>query len=173
MDKKEFDGLPAAIRACINAGLDTDKLRKMFKEWYSLCRKQQTLSSGNEQGSQEEQKEAKETLNNDGGKNNMVRMKDQSFEQLAEEMRKAEIEVSIAMASKQALSVVQQRIDQIERDRTSRFEILQEMLEEICLREMDFHLDLQIPRKDTILELPCINSVSGIFDPVLEMSGEI
>ncbi len=144
VDKKEFDGLAAAIRACTNAGLDTSKFRKMFKEWYALCRKQNSLSSEN-----------------------------QSFDELSEDMRKAEIEVSIAMAPKQALSVVQQRIDQIERDRMRRFEILREMLEEICLREMDFHLELKIPKKDTILELPCINSVSGIFDPILEMTGEI
>jgi len=199
VDKKEFNGLTTAIRACTNAGLDTNKFRNMFKEWYSLCRQQHALSNGksHDQGQEQTEKEGKDKEeekgtsskdeddddddddDNDDGTNDKslkttsTPTKQQTFAELAEEMRKAEIEVSIAMAPKQALSVVQQRIDQIEKDRNRRFEILQEMLDEICLREMDFHLELNIPKKDVLLELPPINSVSGIFDPVLEMTGEM
>jgi hypothetical protein len=165
VDKKEFDGLTSAIKAC--ACLDTDHFRTMYKEWYSLCKKQQVLSTGKyrlndnneDQGKQDEKVE--------------INSEQLSFEELAEEMRKAEIEVSIAMASRQALSVVQQRINQIEKDRIIRFEILKEMLDEICVREMDFRLELKLPSKDSILELPRITTVSGIFDFVLEMTGEI
>ena len=109
---------------------------------------------------------------NEGESYSMKSNNQLTFDELAEEMRKAEIEVSIAMASRQALSVVQQRIDQIVQDRLKRFEILQEIVKEVCLREMDFHLDLKIPSKDFILELPRIETVSGIFEPALRLAGE-
>jgi len=160
-DKKDFFdvNLDEAIKAC--ADLDTEKLCSSYKKWYSLCVKQRNLCSGG-----------------DGkvGKNNgttSVNQTKQTFEELAEVMSKAEMEWTIAIASRQALSVVQKRIEQIEQDCSKRFEILQEMLEEVCLREMDFHLELRRPLKDTVLELPVVKTVRGIFDPALEMAGEM
>ena len=160
VDKKEFDNLVVATKRCAVA-LDTDIFCVKFKEWYKLCQSQRQLTSGKmDQKSNESESYSMKS-------NNQL-----TFDELAEEMRKAEIEVSIAMASRQALSVVQQRIDQIVQDRLKRFEILQEIVKEVCLREMDFHLDLKIPSKDFILELPRIETVSGIFEPALRLAGE-
>ena len=92
---------------------------------------------------------------------------------MSQEIRKAEIEVSIAVASSQALYMVRQRIEQIENDRQKRFDIMREMVEECCLREMDIRFHLVPPEKDCILELPEIQSAPGLFHPALEMAGEI
>ena len=95
-----------------------------------------------------------------------------SLDELSEQMRHAEIEVSIAMASSQALSLVRQRIEMLENDRQKKFEILQEMVMEICLREMDFSINLLLPEKDAVLVLPDIKSALGLFEPALDLAGE-
>jgi len=88
-----------------------------------------------------------------------------SLEALSEKMRMAEIEVSIAMAPRNALSPYRKSIELLENDRQKKFDILQEMVMEICLREMDLVINLLLPAKDAILVLPDIKSVSGLFEP--------
>ena len=39
-------------------------------------------------------------------------------------------------------------------DRDKRFEVLKEMVEEVCRREMNLHVELLAPDKDLTLELP-------------------
>jgi len=146
VEKKEIEPLPAAIKSC--AGFESDKFCKSYREWYDLSGQQRELSMGSGESGP-------------------------SLDEISEEIRKAEIEVSIAMASSQGLSVVLQRIDHIEKDRLKRFEILQEMVEECCLREMDLSIHLVAPDQDCVLELPEIKSAPGLFDPALEMAGEL
>lgn len=172
IDKRDFDGLASSLKAC-SVEVDTDAFCAKFKEWYSLCKSQKELTE-QKPDNNHAKVEKNDMDNSSSTTETTIKTHDQlSFDNLVEGMRKAEIEVSIAIASRQALSVVQQRIGQIEQDRLKRFEILQEMLKEVCVREMDFHLDLKIPEKDYTLELPKIDTVSGIFDPVLEMFEEI
>lgn len=146
VEKKEMETLPAAIGACANANFHAEKFSKAYTEWYDFSVQQRELAQG-----------AKG---------------EPSLNELSQDIRKAEIEVSIAMASSQALSMVRQRIELIEKDRLKRFEILKEMVEECCLREMDIRLNLVVPDKDCILELPEIRSAPGLFHPALEMAGE-
>ncbi len=162
VEKKEVDGLSSAIRSC--AGFDGERFSTLYKEWYDLSHKQQQLSMGRlcPDGTSSTSSSTKST----------TKPKPTSLEDLSEEIRKAEIEVSIAMASSQALTVVQQRIEQIEKDRLKRFEILQEMVEECCLREMDLNIQLVAPDQDCVLELPQLRSVQGIFDPALQIASD-
>jgi hypothetical protein len=46
------------------------------------------------------------------------------------------------------------------------------MVMEICLREMDFVINLILPEKDAILVLPDIKAVLGLFDAALEFDSE-
>lgn len=179
VDRREFDNLPSTMKTCA-VGVNIDHLQLMCKEWYSLSKKQQQLSKGGpgilNTTENDNTKEQTAQTDSDGTlkQESPLSQQDQlSFKELAEEMRKAEMELRLAMASRQALSVVQQRIYQIESDKEKRFQILQEMLKEVCLREMDFELELKKPDKHCVLELPKIETVSGIFDPVLEVCGEI
>lgn len=144
VEKKEIETLPAAIRAC--AGFDGAAFTKAYIDWYEFSKHQRELSIGF--GSLP------------------------SLDELSEQMRHAEIEVSIAMASSQALSLVRQRIEMLENDRQKKFEILQEMVMEICLREMDFSINLLLPEKDAVLVLPDIKSALGLFEPALDLAGE-
>ena len=173
IDKKEFEGLNSAMKTCSSPDLDVDSFKTKFKEWYSLCLKQHEQPKPKQSSflSDDLKVELEKTLGTKVYKETMGEDSEPTLHDLAEKMRKAEIEVSIAIASRQQLSLVQQKIDQLEKDRMKRFEILQDILEEVCLREMDFHLNLRVPKKDAQLELPLITSVSGIFDAVLEVNG--
>jgi len=153
IEKKEVDGLTSAIKAC--SGFDGNRFSSLYKQWYELSQKQQQIRITANRGN--------------GARHTGTPL---SLEGLSEEIRKAEIEVSIAMASSASLSVVQQRIEHMEKDRLKRFGILKEMVEECCLREMDLAIKLVPPEKECVLELPEIRSAQGIFEPALEIAGE-
>ncbi len=149
VEKKEMEALPTAIRAC--ASFKSEKFVEAYTEWYDSSVRQRELSNG--------------TTATTGGKKG-----GKTLYELSQDIRKAEIEVSIAKASTQALSMVMQRILHIETDRLKRFAILKEMVEECCAREMDIKLNLVPPRKDCILELPRIPAAPGLFHTALEAS---
>jgi hypothetical protein len=97
----------------------------------------------------------------------------QSLENLIEELRLTEIHASIANSS-QSASLAQNKISQIEVDRMKRFEVLKDMVEECCIREMNLKIDIKAPKKDLILQLPLTDgSVSGLFDVALTSAGEL
>jgi hypothetical protein len=97
-----------------------------------------------------------------------------SFTDLAERIRKAEMiqGISSCATSDASLSVVRQRLLQIMADRDKRFEVLREVVEEVCKREMNWHVHLIQPSDDTVLQLPNSTSVVGVFGPRLQMAGE-
>jgi hypothetical protein len=95
-----------------------------------------------------------------------------NFDDLSERIRRAEMEKGISVASEASLGVVRQRLEHIEADRQKRFEVLKEIVEEVCRREMNWHVKLTAPDKDLILALPS-TSVVGVFGPSLQMAGEI
>jgi hypothetical protein len=93
------------------------------------------------------------------------------FKDLSEQIRRAELEVSISRASETSLGVVRQRLELICSDRQKRFEVLSEMLQEVCLREMNLHVKLVAPKKHQLLELPRTSAV-GVFGTQLQMAHE-
>jgi hypothetical protein len=120
---------------------DDELFSCQFLDWYQIVRRQQELRS----------------------------FKD--FGELADKIRKAEMEVSIAGATQQSLSVVKQRLELIANDRQKRFEVLKEMVEEVCLREMNLHVQLNAPDPQRTLILPDTSAV-GFLGVPLEMAGE-
>jgi hypothetical protein len=121
--------------------LDDELFSCQFLDWYAIVQRQQELRS----------------------------VKD--FGELADEIRKAEMEVSIAGATQQSLSVVKQRLELIATDRQKRFEVLKEMVEEVCLREMNLHVQVNAPDPKRTLILPDTSAVGFLGIP-LEMAGE-
>ena len=91
--------------------------------------------------------------------------------ELAEDIRKAEMEMSLAGTTEQQLRVVQQRLEMIATDRQKRFDILKDMVEEVCLREMNLHVQVQAPDQQRTLILPQTSAV-GLFGIPLQMVGE-
>lgn len=94
-----------------------------------------------------------------------------SFEALGEEIRLAEMEMSIAAASSQSLQVIRQRLEVIDTDRTKRFEVLKQMVEDVCFREMNLFVVLQAPEKTRTLVLQETSAI-GLFGIPLQMAGE-
>ena len=92
-------------------------------------------------------------------------------EALESKIRNAEMEMSLAVASNQSLEMVRQRLGLIATDRQKRFEVLKQMVEEVCLREMNLHVCLEAPPKEKTLLLQQ-TSAFGLFGFVLQQAGE-
>ena len=99
----------------------------------------------------------------------LIRQND--FEELAELIRQAEIQMSLAAATNQSLDVVKLRLEAIESDREKRWEILKEILEDVCLREMNLRVEVLKPSKNKSLALQATSEL-GMFGLVLQMAGE-
>lgn len=140
-EKKELDVPPTVLKAC--SVLDVEIFEAQFKDWHAMVQRQRELSTGE-----------------DGP----------LFAELSEEIRIAEIEVSIAIAAQPALEMVRQRLDMLEKDRMKRFQVLKDIAGEVCLREMYMNLVLAPPAKDAVLELPEISSL-GVFGLQLQIAG--
>ena len=93
------------------------------------------------------------------------------FDDLSEQIRLAEIEKGISVASDSNLGQLRQRLELIATDRRKRYEVLRETVEEVCRREMNWHVKLLPPDKDSVLSLPA-TSVLGVYGPSLKMAGE-
>jgi hypothetical protein len=120
---------------------DFELFRCQFLDWYDMVVRQNELS------------------------------KEYSFDDLADDIRLAEMENSVAAASSQSLDVVRQRLELIVADREKRFEVLKETVEEICLREMNLFVELKAPEKMLTLELPG-TSARGLLGVALHLAGE-
>lgn len=148
--KKGEVEIPASItRACND--LDVELFQAQFEDWYAMVRQQRTLSDSS-------------VPDNDSGG-------EIPFVKLSERLRRAEIEVSIAAAKESALGMVRQRLESKENDREKRFDVLKEMVEDVCRREMNLHINLTPPDKHMALYLP-ETSATGLFALPLQLAGE-
>jgi len=98
---------------------------------------------------------------------------------LPEDIRQTEIQMSVAGAASQTrgqrsstLPMVKDRLTKIVSDRQQRLEVLKEMAEELCLREMHLYVDVQGPPPDKALVLPETSSAVGFLGIPLQLAGE-
>jgi hypothetical protein len=91
--------------------------------------------------------------------------------QLAEQLRRAEMQMSLAMAPAESLEVVRHRVELISSDRQKRFEVLKECIEDVCLREMFLYVALTAPETTTPLALNPTSAL-GVFGLPLRLAGE-
>lgn len=162
LDKKESEIPAPLLKACISS-LDTEMFQAQFEDWYDLSQRQAELMSCLEE--KEDDKASCRVV--------VPYAKSLVFQKLAEDIRGAEMELSIAMAPLQALSTVRQRLEQVENDRTKRFHVLQEIVTDLCAREMDLRVNLKCPKKQSLLRLPEMPSALGVFGVLLLSHGEI
>lgn len=94
-----------------------------------------------------------------------------NFDELSEKIRNAEMEASIRAANQESLELVKERLERLSKDRTLRFEVLKDMVEEVCAREVNWKIVLTQPEKDCVLILPP-TSVVGLVGTVLQRAGE-
>jgi hypothetical protein len=91
--------------------------------------------------------------------------------EIADEIRLAELKMSVAGANKASLQLVKERLVGIQEDRSNRLVICKEMIEEVCLREMNLFVTLTGPKADRPLELK-ETSANGFFGIPLENAFE-
>lgn len=104
-------------------------------------------------------------------KRQVALVKASDLEALEASIRNAEMEMSIAAASDESLGMVRQRLELIATDRQKRFDVLKQIVEEVCLREMNLYVDLKEPDKgQTLLLQP--TSALGLFGLALKKAGE-
>jgi hypothetical protein len=120
---------------------DNELFQCYFQDWYTLVKRQKELTSKTD------------------------------FSQLAEKLRRAEMQMSLAVAPVESLEVVRQRVESIASDRAKRFEILNEMIHEVCLREMNLHVKVISPERTKPLLLRPTSAL-GIFGVPLQIRGE-
>jgi hypothetical protein len=81
-------------------------------------------------------------------------VQNEEFREFANTLRETEIELGIAVASKSSLEMLVMRLGVMERDRQARFDLLQEIIHDISLRELGGNITLSPLRADIVAEMP-------------------
>jgi hypothetical protein len=121
--------------------LDDELFRCYFEDWLAMVRRQHELT------------------------------REKDFYESAERLRRAEIQNSLAGATQQSLQVVRQRLEAIESDREQRFRVLTEVLEEVCLRELNMPIQVYALEKHAVLSLNSTSAICvfGAFGMILKL----
>jgi hypothetical protein len=90
---------------------------------------------------------------------------------LPDRIRQAEMAMSIAGAPEQSLNMVKERLEKMQADRKLRLDVLKELLEDLCLREMNLYVHVTGPDPKQSLVLKK-TSVVGFLGIPLQMAGE-
>ena len=90
---------------------------------------------------------------------------------LPDKIAKTEMKVSIAGATKKSLNLVKERLELMTSDRQQRLDVLQEMVQELCLREMNIFVKVKGPDLQKTLELK-ETSALGFLGVPLQLAGE-
>ena len=139
--------------------------KKMFEaqymDWFDMVKRQQELNVG----------EADSTTAVDGGvKQDLI--PNITLSELSKVIRDAEIELSIAMASKEQLERVYKRLEALRVDKAARYKVLAQIVFDVGYRELNDGILVEYPPDDLVIEFPKL-SVLGIFGQQLTLSGEV
>ena len=103
---------------------------------------------------------------------NNVEESQPSLSELSEIIREAEIELSIAMASKDQLELVHQRLKVMHADIEARYLVMGQIVNDIGKRELNVSISLSPRRTDLTADFPTL-SEPGLFGTQLLLSGEV
>jgi hypothetical protein len=124
------------------ARLDVELFRCHFLDWFMLVKQQNELSTTHQ------------------------------FSNLAEDIRQAELEVSLAaITTTEALQVIAQRLHVLEQDRGKRFRVLEEVIYDVGRSSLNLSISVSPPDSREVLELRP-TSAKGVFGDSLESVGE-
>jgi hypothetical protein len=93
-------------------------------------------------------------------------------EDLPDQIRQAEMAMSMAGAPDKSLTMVKQRLVEMHSDRQLRLEVLKELLEDLCLREMNLYVNITGPDPRQSLSLKHTSAV-GFLGVPLQLAGEV
>ncbi|KAL7531082.1 hypothetical protein ACHAXR_006037, partial [Thalassiosira sp. AJA248-18] len=136
---------------------DEDMFRAQYKDWFDMVKRQQELNAG---GS-----DPRMAVNS-------TEDPPTSLSELSETIREAEIELSIAMASKDQLERVHKRLGALRADKSARYKVLRHIVFDIGFRELNDGILVEPPADDATVEFPKL-SEPGVFGDQLTLSGEV
>merc|ERR1711966_102674 len=114
--------------------------RAQFKDWFDMVSRQQKLNAGRVDATTDD---AATTLS-----------------ELSKTIREAEIELSIAMASKDQLERVHKRLEALRADKLARYKVLAQIVFDVGYRELNDGVVVEPPAEDDmIVEFPNLSFV--------------
>ena len=134
---------------------DEELFSARYKDWYDMVKLQQELNAGRNDNRSQQHDETPTTLS-----------------ELSDIVREAEIELSIAMASRDQLERVYTRIEALRMDKAARYKVLAQIVFDVGYRELNHGILVEEspPEDDTVL-YPHL-SLPGVFGVQLTLSGE-
>lgn len=91
---------------------------------------------------------------------------------IVDRIRKQETQVEVADASEESLENFKGNLEDATDDRQQRLEILQDLVEDVCLREMNLHILINDPDPQETLALKEMSAL-GFFGVPLQLAGEV
>ena len=128
---------------------DSETFRAQYQDWYDMVERQAELVGGDS--------------------DNEI-----SLVEHAELIRQTEIELSVAMANKEQLKIVDKSLRGLGQDLTSRYTVMKKIVYDLTCRELNQVISVKAPVLDHIyqdIELPEL-SLKGVFGDQLEIVGE-
>ncbi len=137
---------------------DDEMFCALYKDWFDMVKRQQELNAGTH--------DARSITNE-----RFHHETPTSLTELSEIVREAEIELSIAMASKDQLERVYTRIEALRADKAARYKVLAQIVFDVGYRELNKGILVQDPSDYEPIIYPQL-SLMGVFGDQLILSGE-
>ena len=158
-DKRSDVDFPLSVSKGCSEDFDSELFHCQVQDFFAIVRRQRTIV--------EDRKPYSKPLH----PRSHIPPPFSTVEALESKIRSAEMEMSLAVASNQSLQMVRQRLEVIVKDRHKKFDVLKQMVEEVCLREMNLHVRLDPPHKDRALVLTSTSAL-GVFGDSLRAANE-
>jgi hypothetical protein len=139
---------------------DEEMFEAQYMDWFDMVKRQQELNAGKGWA-------VPEIV--DGSAQDATPT---SLSELSKIIRDAEIELSIAMASKDQLERVHKRLEALRADKAARYKVLAQIVFDVGYRELNNGILVESPPDDATIEFPKL-SVLGVFGEQLTLSGEV
>ncbi|KAL7489530.1 hypothetical protein ACHAW6_015157 [Cyclotella cf. meneghiniana] len=132
------------VENCIEVW-DSELFRAQYQDWFDMVTRQRELNTGTDAS---------------------------SLSQISDNIREAEIELSIAMASKSQLELVRQRLQALTVDKTARYFVLAQIVNDVALRELNENIIVLPMPRDMSSDFPELSAL-GVFGKQMILSKEV
>lgn len=159
-NKTDKQSLLDQIQQCTEVW-DKKLFEAQFMDWFDMVKRQQELNVGLADPA---------IIVDCGVKQDLIT--NITLSELSKVIREAEIELSIAMASKEQLERVYKRLETLLADKAARYKVLAQIVFDVGYRELNDGILVEYPPDDLPIEFPKL-TVVGVFGEQLTLSGEV